>query len=136
LQQVISEHQSQLDDHDRQKAEIRESAIAADRRSNALLVELEEARAVVEQAERARKSAEADLNDAVDRMNEINSVNSGLVAQKRKLESEVAALRSDLDDSLAESRSSQDALQKALSDLARQGDELKFEQVYNMLNKL
>jgi chromosome segregation ATPase len=129
LQQIISEHQSQLDDQERQKAEIRESAVAADRRSNNLMCELEELRSALEQADRARKAAENDLHDAVDRMNEMNSINTGLVAQKRKLESDLTALRSDLDDSLVDAKNTQDALQKSLADNARQSEEIKFEQV-------
>lgn len=129
LRQMGSEHQSQIEDQERQKAELREAVVAADRRCTNLMVEVDEFRSALEHNDRARKAAEQDLQDAVDRMNEMNSVNSTLVSHKRKLENDVAALRSELDDALAEVKNAQESLHKSFAETVRQSDELKYEQV-------
>jgi len=129
LRQQIGEQQSQSEDHERQKAELREAVTGAERRNANLMVELDEFRAALEQNDRARKAIEADLVDASDRVNELNSLNSSLVAHKRKLEGDLAALRSELDDALVDARNAQDALQKSYSEVHRHSDELKNEQV-------
>lgn len=104
LRQVISEHHSQDQDHERQKAELRESAATVSRKNNNLIVELSEFRSALEQNDRSRKVVDADLQDAVDRVNELTSANTSLAAHKRKLESEVALLKTDLDDALAQNK--------------------------------
>ena len=104
LRQVISEHHSQDQDHERQKAELRESAATASRKNNNLMVELSEFRSALEHNDRSRKVVDADLQDAVDRVNELTSTNTSLAAHKRKLECEVASLKTDLDDALAQNK--------------------------------
>ena len=47
--------------------------------------ELEEMRTSVEQAERARKTAESELHEAADHIGEISTSNANLQAQKRKV---------------------------------------------------
>ncbi len=129
LRQQLGEQHSQSEDYERQKAELREAVNAAERRNASLMVELEQFRAALEQNDRARKAVEADLIDASDRLSELNSINSGLTAHKRKLENDVAALRCELDDAVVEARNAQDALQKSYSEVHRHSDELKNEQV-------
>lgn len=128
LRQLMSEHDSQNEDHERQKAELREAVVTAERRSSNLLVEVDEYRSALEHNDRARKAAEADLSDAADRLNESSSLNSSLVAHKRKLETDIAALRLELDDSLTEVKNTSDSLQKSFVEVSRQADELKYEQ--------
>jgi myosin protein heavy chain len=54
LQQSLAEQACQLESQEREKAELREAAAAADRRAHSFASELEEARAHLEQAERLR----------------------------------------------------------------------------------
>lgn len=131
MQQTLAEQLSSLESEEREKAELREIAAAADRRANSFAVELEETRASLEQAERFRKAAESDLSDAADRISEMSTANTNLAAQKRKLESDLAVTRADLDDSYVEAKMTQDVLNKALADVARQADELRNEQEHS-----
>jgi len=132
LRQLAAEHQSQLEDQERQKAELREAVVAAERKTANLMVEIGEFRSALEQNDRARKAADVDLQDAVDRMNELSSANASLVAHKRKLEGDVAALRAELDDALVEAKNAQDTLIKSYSEVSRHSDELKYEQEHSM----
>jgi chromosome segregation ATPase len=135
LRNSMAEQESQLEDQDRQKAELRETAVSADRRANNLMGEVDELRSALDQSDRNRKAAEADMTDAVDRMNEMSSVNAGNVAYKRKLESDINALRLELDDALVESRGSQESATKTYGEVIRQADELKFEQEQSLVNE-
>jgi len=59
----------------------------------------------------------------------LSASNSNLNAQKRKLESDLGAMRADLDESYAELRNSEERVKKASSDAARLAEELRSEQV-------
>jgi len=54
--------------------------------------EIEELRAQVEAAERARKIAESELHEASDRVSELSTSASSFSAQKRKLENDIQAM--------------------------------------------
>jgi hypothetical protein len=90
---------------------------------------LDEIRAALEQAERARKAAELDLHDAADRISELSTYNANLGAQKRKLESDAVSMQADLDEAIVELKSSEERVKKASSDAARLAEELRQEQV-------
>jgi len=128
-QATVSEQLLQLDDAEREKAELREALAGADRRAASFVAELEELRGALDQADRARKNAEADLNDAADRISELNSSNQTLAAHKRKLESDLVLTRTDLDDALVDNKMTHEVLSKALNDVARQAEEIRNEQV-------
>jgi chromosome segregation ATPase len=96
--------------------------------------ELDEIRAALEQADRARKAAENDLHDAADRISELSLSNANMGAQKRKLESDIAAMQSDLDEAIAELKNSEERVKKASADAARLAEELRQEQVANVYN--
>jgi chromosome segregation ATPase len=85
----------------RAKDEIREQYAASERRAMVLAGEIEELRAQLEAAERARKAAESELHEASDRVNELSATNSTLAAQKRKVDNDIQAMqvRSQLCDS-------------------------------------
>ena len=55
--------------------------------------ELEELRTQLEAAERARKSAEAELSETADRVSELAGSNNSLVTAKRKLEIDIQAMQ-------------------------------------------
>lgn len=129
LRQMVDEFESNQEDQERQKAELREAVVVSDRRTANLMVEIDEFRTALEHNDRSRKAIETDLQDAAERVNELNSANASLVAHKRKLESEVAALKTDLDDALVDARNAKETLIKSYGDVSRQSDELKIEQV-------
>ncbi len=121
--------QAQVEDEQRQRDDAREAAAAAERRANAIIGELEEIRSGLEQAERSRKAAEHDLHDAADRIGDLSTSNANLNAQKRKIENDVVAMQSDLDEAISELKSSEERVKKASSDAARLAEELRHEQV-------
>jgi len=100
----------------------------AERSQNALLAEIDQNRTLLEQADKARKALENDLHEAADRISELSASNSNLSSQKRKLETDLASLRADLDEALVELRNSEDRVKKATGDAARLTEELRAEQ--------
>ncbi|OQV24365.1 putative Myosin heavy chain, muscle [Hypsibius exemplaris] len=65
---------------------------SAERRANSLGSEVEELRNTLEQAERLRKQAENELNDANERLTELTATNTSLSGAKRKFEAELGGL--------------------------------------------
>jgi peptidoglycan hydrolase CwlO-like protein len=84
------------------------------------------------QADRARKAAENELTDANDRVNELSAQVSSFSGQKRKLEADIQAMQTDLDEMNGELRGSEDRAKKAMADAARLADELRQEQEHSM----
>ena len=66
------------------------------------------------------------------RVTELSATNSNLNAAKRKLESDVQAMQSDLDDQTNELKAAEDHAKKAMTDATRLAEELRQEQVKNM----
>ena len=65
-------------------------------------------------------------------MNELSAQMSSLSSQKRKLEADIQAMQTDLDEMNGELRNSEDRSKKAMSDAARLVDELRQEQDHSM----
>ena len=99
---TVVELQVQIEDEQRQRDEAREAAAAAECRANLIAGELEELRTALDQAERARRAAQTELNDAADCISELSTQNATISSQKRQLESTVAAMQADLDEAMAE----------------------------------
>merc|ERR1711881_389224 len=121
VQVVVEEEQ-----HARQEA--REAFANAERRSNVLAGEIEELRASLDAAERARKCAEGELHEAADRVSELSTTTTSLNAIKRKLEADVAAMQTDLEDQSAELRIADENSKKAMADASSLATELRSEQ--------
>ena len=121
--------QTQIEGEQRQRDEAREQAASAERRASLIAGELEEIRASVENAEKARKAAENELHEAADRISELSTHNSNLAALKRKLESDLSAVHGDLSEAINELKINDERLRKASGDAARLSEELRQEQV-------
>merc|ERR1712179_505066 len=87
----IKRYQGQLRDvensyeeESRQRSEIVERSGLADRRANALQGELEEARALLDSADRSKKQCEMELQDSRGAVNDMTTINSKASADKRK----------------------------------------------------
>jgi len=124
----IKEMQSAIEDEQRARDEARDACNATERRYNILAGELEEMRAQLEAAERARKSAEAELQEAGDRVSELTMANASLTAGKRKLETDIQAMQTDLEDQASELKVAEEHAKKAMADAARIAEELRQEQ--------
>ncbi|XP_069125112.1 myosin heavy chain, striated muscle isoform X4 [Argopecten irradians] len=127
-QQQIREMQTSIEEEQRQRDEARESYNMAERRCTLMSGEVEELRAALEQAERARKASDNELADANDRVNELTSQVSSVQGQKRKLEGDINAMQTDLDEMHGELKGADERCKKAMADAARLADELRAEQ--------
>merc|ERR1711931_110331 len=131
----IKRYQAQLRDVEglyeeegRQRREIAEKAGLADRRANALQGELEEARALLDSADRGKKQADMELAEARGAVNDMTSINSKALAEKRHLESACHTMHAEIDDMLHQAKNSEEKAKKAMVDAARLADELRSEQ--------
>merc|ERR1712117_438365 len=126
--QTIRESQTKLEDEARAKDAARDCLHATARRANSMQNALEEARTLLEQADRARRITEQDLSDTNEQLSELTCVNQAIAGAKRKLESEMQTLNGDLDEMASEAHLSDDKAKKAMVDAARLADELRNEQ--------
>ena len=112
----------------RLRQEISEKASLAERRSNALQSEVEEARALLDSAERGKRQTEFELTEARMAVNEMNNVSSRAAADKRRPEGAVRTLQAEIDDMLHQAKNSEEKAKKAMVDAARLAEELRAEQ--------
>merc|ERR1712036_196322 len=131
----IKRYQGQLreveglaDEESRQRREIAEKAGLADRRGQALQAELEEARALLDSADRGKKQADMELAEARGAVNDMTTINSKAASDKRRLESAVHTMHAEIDDMLAQAKGSEEKAKRAMVDAARLADELRAEQ--------
>merc|ERR1711953_710677 len=99
-----------------------------ERRANSNQNALEEARTLLEQADRSRRMTEQELSDTNEQLSDLTCTNQAIAGAKRKLESEMQTLHSDLDEMANEAALSDDKAKKAMVDSARLADELRSEQ--------
>merc|ERR1711915_863602 len=109
-------------------SEYREQFSVAERRANSLHGELEESRTLLEQSDRGRRQAEADLYDVNEQYQDLFNQHNSLSIAKRKLEGEYQTMTADLNDMLSDAKASEEKAKKAMVDAARLADELRAEQ--------
>merc|ERR1711887_457367 len=126
--QSIRESQAKLEDEQRAKDAARDAFLANERRANAAQNALEEARTLLEQADRSRRMTEQELSDTNEQLSDLTCTNQAIAGAKRKLESEMQTLHGDLDEMANEAHLSDDKAKKAMVDAARLADELRAEQ--------
>merc|ERR1719471_2151094 len=124
----IRESQSSLENESRAKDVARDNLLAAQRKANSVQNALEEARTLLEQADRSRRMTEQELSDTNEQLSELTCQNQSIAGAKRKLESEMQTLHGDLDEMGSEAHLSEDKAKKAMVDAARIADELRNEQ--------
>merc|ERR1711915_118074 len=120
--------QMSIDDSDRQADDIKEQCAVTERRQNLLQTEIDELRVSVEQADKGRKMAEQELNEANERANLLHSQNTALANQKRKMEQELIAVANEVDEAIQEAKNAEEKAKKAINDASIMGEELKKEQ--------
>merc|ERR1712037_282345 len=134
-QKAIKRYQGQMreaecgyEEEQRQRQEVTEKASLAERRANALAGEMEEARALLDSAERGKRQIEAELAESRAAVNEMNTINSKASSDKRSLESSVHTIHAEMDEILQQAKNSEEKAKKAMVDAARLADELRAEQ--------
>merc|ERR1712071_724205 len=124
----VRDAQLKVDDESSAKSAAADAKVTADRRAAAVANGLEEARALLETADRQRRAAEQELADTNETLADLSNVNQSISAAKRKLEGELNQLNGDLDEMTNEARLSEDKAARAMVDAARLADELRCEQ--------
>merc|ERR1739846_204168 len=124
----LREAQCAYEEASRVRQEISEKAGLAERRANALGGEMEEARALLDSADRGKKQAEVELAESRMSVNDMTSINSKAGAEKRHLESAIHTMHAEIDDMLHSAKNSEEKAKKAMVDAARLADELRAEQ--------
>merc|ERR1711981_1207570 len=117
----VRDAQLKVDDESMAKSAAADAKVTGDRRAAAMQNGLEEARALLETADRQRRAAEQELADTNETLADLTNVNQSITASKRKLEGELGQLNGDLDEMTNEAKLSE-------VDAARLADELRCEQ--------
>merc|ERR1712061_110663 len=115
-------------DESRSRQQITEAVGIAERKANALSGEVEESRALLDSADRAKRQLDADLADARNAVNEMQVINSKAMHEKRNVESMIHTLQAEIDDMLGQAKNSEEKSKRAMVDAARLADELRAEQ--------
>ena len=142
-QKAIKRYQGQAreaecayEEEQKQRQEVAEKASLADRRANALAGEMEEARSLLDSAERGKRQTEAELAESRNAVNEMTHINSKANSDKRSIEGVVHTMHAEIDDMLMQAKNSEEKAKKAMVDAARLADELRAEQDHvNSSNK-
>merc|ERR1711963_239439 len=134
-QKAIKRYQGSLrdtiqayEDESRSRQQITEAVGIAERKANALGGEVEESRALLDSADRAKKQLDNDLADARNAVNEMQVINSKAMHEKRNVESMIHTLQAEIDDMLGQAKNSEEKSKRAMVDAARLADELSSEQ--------
>merc|ERR1712013_558454 len=126
VQNNIRNVQAKFEEESRAKAAAQDNLIAADRRANQNA--LEEARTLLEQADRNRRNVEQELADTNESLSDQTCTNQAIQGAKMKCEQEMSTLGHDLDEMSAEAGMSEEKAQRSMVDAARLADELRMEQ--------
>ncbi|XP_054249730.1 myosin heavy chain, skeletal muscle, adult isoform X2 [Indicator indicator] len=127
-QAVLKDTQLHLDDAVRTQEDLKEQVAMVERRANLLQAEVEELRSALEQTERSRKLAEQELLDATERVQLLHTQNTSLINTKKKLETDIMQIQSEMEDTIQEARNAEEKAKKAITDAAMMAEELKKEQ--------
>ncbi|XP_062448019.1 myosin heavy chain, skeletal muscle, adult-like isoform X2 [Rhea pennata] len=127
-QAVLKDTQIHLDDALRTQEDLKEQVAMVERRANLLQAEVEELRAALEQTERSRKVAEQELLDATERVQLLHTQNTSLINTKKKLETDISQIQSEMEETIQEARNAEEKAKKAITDAAMMAEELKKEQ--------
>jgi chromosome segregation ATPase len=133
IQNNIRTVQMKFEDENRAKAVAQDNLITADRRANSNQNALEEARTLLEQADRNRRMVEQELADTNQTLSDQTCQNQAIQGAKMKGEHEMGAMGHDLDEMVGEASMSEEKAQRAMIDAARLADELRTEQDTAML---
>merc|ERR1712180_587977 len=128
LQDNIRGVQKRLEEESHAKAVAQDNLLAADRRANSNQNALEEARTLLQQADRNRRMIEAELADTNETLSDLTCQNQAITGAKLKCEQEMSSMSHDLDEMVSEAAMSEDKAQRAMVNAARLADELRSEQ--------
>merc|ERR1719209_2363538 len=131
----IKRYQGQLretiqlfEDEARAKAQITEQVGISERKAAALSGEVEESKALLEGAERAKRQLEMEIADGRNAVNNMQVINGRNMTAKRGLEGSIHTIQAEVDAMLGAAKNAEEKSKKAMVDAARLADELRAEQ--------
>merc|ERR1712178_588340 len=98
----------------RVRQEMAEKASLAERRANSLQGEMEEARALLDSADRGKRQTEAELGEARSAVNEMATINSRASGDKRRVEGALHTMQAEIDDLLHQAKNSEEKGKRAM----------------------
>merc|ERR1712072_902642 len=132
---AIKRYQGQLretiqafEDAARARQQVTEQVGIADRKASALAGEMEESRALLDSAERAKRQLDLEIADARNAVSEMQSINSRDQTTKRSMEGTIHTIQAEIDAMLQAAKNAEEKSKKAMMDAARLADELRAEQ--------
>merc|ERR1712158_79758 len=131
----IKRYQGQLketiqlyEDEARSRAQIMEQVGISERKAAALSGELEESKALLDSAERAKRQLEMEIADGRTAVNNMQVINGRDMTAKRGLEGAIHTIQAEVDAMLGAAKNAEEKSKKAMVDAARLADELRAEQ--------
>merc|ERR1711970_721650 len=132
---AIKRYQAQLretiqayEDEARVRQQVSEQVGISERKAAALSGEVEESRALLDSAERAKRQLDMEIADSRHACNEMQAINSRDMAAKRGLEGQLHTMQAEIDAMLQAAKNAEEKSKKAMVDAARLADELRAEQ--------
>merc|ERR1711939_1106859 len=116
------------EDESRQRQQVSEQVGISERKAAALSGELEESRALLDSAERAKRQLESEIADGRNAANNMQVINGRDMTAKRGLEGSIHTIQAEVDAMLQAAKNAEEKSKKAMVDAARLADELRAEQ--------
>merc|ERR1719357_316110 len=131
----IKRYQAQLketiqayEDEARSRSQIMEQVGISERKAAALSGEVEESKALLDSADRAKRQLEMEIGDARNATNNMQIINGRDMTSKRGLEGAIHTVQAEVDAMLQAAKNAEEKSKKAMVDAARLADELRAEQ--------
>merc|ERR1719249_291336 len=121
--QSLREVQARLEEESHAKEVAHDNLLLADRRAHANQNALEEARTLLEQADRARRIVEQELCDTNETLSDQTCSNQAIEGAKRKLDQEMQTLGADMDEMSTEAQKNLRRSERRIKELTYQQDE-------------
>merc|ERR1711994_1059186 len=104
------------EDESRQRQQVSEQVGISERKAAALSGEVEESRALLDSAERAKRQLDMEIADSRHACNEMQAINSREMASKRGLEGQLHTMQSEIDAMLQAAKNAEEKSKKAVVD--------------------
>merc|ERR1712215_583865 len=131
----IKRYQSQLretiqlyEDEARSRSQINEQVGISERKAAALSGEVEESKALLDGADRAKRQLDLEIADGRNAVNNMQVINGRDMTAKRGLEGSIHTIQAEVDAMLQAAKNAEEKSKKAMVDAARLADELRAEQ--------
>ncbi|XP_065820911.1 myosin-8-like [Labrus bergylta] len=128
VQTQLKDTQVHLDEVLHCQDDLKEQLAIAERRNALVTAEIEEMTAALEQSERSRKMAEQEVMEVSERVQLLHAQNGSLLNSKKKTESDLNQLQSEVEETIQEAKNADEKAKKAVMDAAMMAEELKKEQ--------